>query len=1132
MVMQRKPTTWASTRSLPSLRKGPGNGEVADDPSPHQWPSAKWAKWAPGMIQLLVDQLESESHKLARAEMNWDEHIRNGHWPPSRQCRTCIGATARQRPHRRIASPASWSLAVDTIGPFKKAEDETSNHLKYVLVACLLVPVDDKGRPVLGPEQRQQELPDDSGDTLCPIHKGSEGLDDEQPDDDDEGYAGLFDWPEDGAEDEAPLPEASPQALQACEKDADGLTAAERECKVSGLRWKEIVFTEPIRRKTPAAAEQAVNKNILEIVELGFHITRIHSDSGSEFINDHMRRLANKYSLKQTCSAPEEHNSNGRIENVVQRLKGQVRAYLHAGKNAEVHLWPLAVRAASAAWRTQTLRGMGMAIPPVVPYGTATQVLSRTWLRRAAHQAWTLKAVPAVVLCPASLVKLGYVVRIGKRLSVVTKLFDGKDPPLRTELEHPGARIPEAHSIGPEGRIVAKAKRPDMSRVPGPSRRYRYKAPGPGRVPIVGKLHTQHPDDEEGTAASLAHKVPFCVQQAKDFVCASSYVKAQGPCNSLNSGKHLIFGAYSSVEGVGVSNYCKLRPGMCELLNAIARVECPGQSYYALVLSVGAQLHMSPQHCANTVISLQAPEVGGRMWCQQVGSNLTQSQAVALQDNNQDMVGVLQPVDKVVTLMPGQIGAVETWRGSKLRITLTVLHATPSSNFPKTVKHDLERHGFVVAGNYKGGDHPHNCPHKISEIQTSSFPFPPSVSQQAGPGEISEIQTSSFPFPPSVSQHAGPGEISEIQTSSFHFPPSVSQHAGPGESIREPQQEQFCRICESEESRNEQGRCRECGCMFGTELVSVQSTSDRAAAPQNQTQRTLKNGIDPNYKSGITYKQEVECLHKQNRAGHADQNPWQCSSLPYLPTAGVLLNCGACIKPTLRSEVVRFVERTVDLEAFCRDGSPWEEDGEEAEGQGLRPDEVEPYRWLNGSGSRVVVEYVLSGDECMDQGSAETGGQPADEAEIHNQLSMLEVRGHESAVCDSTERLRVIVDSAGPREVVWQDTHDVAAWLDERQLRLSNLHQDELQSWVNDNLPGSEEEKRQRLQIQKIWEDVEDLRWELRSLGTQQLADDMSQLVNLGERTQEEGQAVLQTRIVANAEVMAKCHLQYQSAMW
>ena len=84
--VRRKPTTWASNKQLPMLRKGPGPGMEADsvDSTHEGWASARWAKWAPGMLQLLVEQLpcgDDESCKLAQAEGDWETHLKNGHWP-------------------------------------------------------------------------------------------------------------------------------------------------------------------------------------------------------------------------------------------------------------------------------------------------------------------------------------------------------------------------------------------------------------------------------------------------------------------------------------------------------------------------------------------------------------------------------------------------------------------------------------------------------------------------------------------------------------------------------------------------------------------------------------------------------------------------------------------------------------------------------------------------------------------------------------------------------------------------------------------------------------------------------------------------------------------------------------------
>ena len=128
-------------------------------------------------------------------------------------------------------------------------------------------------------------------------------------------------------------------ALEACEEDAYAMSPEEKECAVKGLQWKEVVFTEMMKKKI-VAVEQALVRIIAELTQLGLPISRFHSDSGTDFVSPQMRKLVTRLNMKQTCSAPEEHNSTGRIENIVGRLKGQMRAYLHS-PGADVNMWPI-----------------------------------------------------------------------------------------------------------------------------------------------------------------------------------------------------------------------------------------------------------------------------------------------------------------------------------------------------------------------------------------------------------------------------------------------------------------------------------------------------------------------------------------------------------------------------------------------------------------------------------------------------------------------------------------------------------------------------------------------------------------------------------------------------------------------
>ena len=130
-----------------------------------------------------------------------------------------------------------------------------------------MVPVDKKGRPVMGEEQVHAEE----------IHEGraEDALPEDEPVEVDDQ---LEITQHQAVEDD--VPEPNERVVEACEQDAQGLSQAERLCHVPGMRWKELVFAEPMKRKIPLALEHSLTKIILEIRELGFPVVRIQGIMG------------------------------------------------------------------------------------------------------------------------------------------------------------------------------------------------------------------------------------------------------------------------------------------------------------------------------------------------------------------------------------------------------------------------------------------------------------------------------------------------------------------------------------------------------------------------------------------------------------------------------------------------------------------------------------------------------------------------------------------------------------------------------------------------------------------------------------------------------------------------------------
>ena len=96
------------------------------------------------------------------------------------------------------------------------------------------------------------------------------------------------------------------------------------------------------------------------------------------------------------------------------------------------------------------------------------------------------------------------------------------------------------------------------------------------------------------------------------------------------------------------------------------------------------------------------------------------------------------------------------------------------------------------------------------------------------------------------------------------------------------------------------------------------------------------------------------------------------------------------------------------------------------------------------------------------------------------------------------------------------DVEQFAAWLDESQLRISEMCDEALGDWIEGKVPEGAQEIAQRKLLDQHWQDMEDLRMELKILCAKRVAEDM---MELEEAAYGDTPEILQTRIVANHEV-------------
>ncbi|CAE7838175.1 unnamed protein product, partial [Symbiodinium sp. CCMP2592] len=537
---------------------------------------------------------------------------------------------------------------------------DVSHKRRYALVGVLVVPVDAQGKPVLGEDQEQA-----SGEDKDACVRDVDPDFEELQKDVDEWFGALADdasevyegpealWEGENLEAEVPL---EGERLDAPEvggpEDAWAKQQSDYEKEAEGMAWREVVFVELLDRKTPQSVCLAVGRIHAQLVELGFPLARIHADAGTEFTDERLREYAASRGILLTLAPPTEHDSNGRVENVVKRLKVQVRVYLQLVGN-DTSKWALAFRAAAATWRADTLRKFGMAVKPIVPFGTRTQVLVRHWLRRRQRE-WHMRATPAVVLAPATYVRQGYVVKVGNKLSVVSKLHFGEESDLQLFV---GKGLPPIAEPGAVRRRMRGKVTPSPAfRIWGKrSLRALRERPGPGI-------------DEDAQAARLAEQVPFDCQAAMDFVLGSEFVHRsshQAPTRCLG-GVHYLFGACRHGGVVSMTRLTKSHPGFAALLSRVLHELLPDLTFTTVSLSVDAQavVHKDTSNdyeSRSGLVPLQVPERGGRLWTALEVGEVVSGEIQVVRHKGREVVGQLHPWSAVsdMSLAVRDKGAVD-----------------------------------------------------------------------------------------------------------------------------------------------------------------------------------------------------------------------------------------------------------------------------------------------------------------------------------------------------------------------------------------------------------------------------------------------------------------------------------------
>ena len=102
------------------------------------WRTAPHTVRAARALARLGGNLEDMSESDLR---QWERHVRDGHLPFDRRCRTCVRTAGTGRAHRRVLAPSAYTLSLDIAGPFRaKGETASGSSFRYALVASYIHP--------------------------------------------------------------------------------------------------------------------------------------------------------------------------------------------------------------------------------------------------------------------------------------------------------------------------------------------------------------------------------------------------------------------------------------------------------------------------------------------------------------------------------------------------------------------------------------------------------------------------------------------------------------------------------------------------------------------------------------------------------------------------------------------------------------------------------------------------------------------------------------------------------------------------------------------------------------------------------------------------------------------------------
>ncbi|CAE7197513.1 GIP, partial [Symbiodinium sp. KB8] len=331
--------------------------------SPSQWTEAlvseikeaaeQWFKY-PDQLRMaqLLCAMNGSLGEMSEAELKkWAKHVRNGHVPFDKRCRTCVINSGTGRPHRRVLNPSAFTLGVDIAGPLRTRGVDADGKYRYALIGSYCLPKVEGYKDMDIPA----ELEDDGAGVGDVLDDERNFLEEEETVD-----------PPNSIEDQHDLDRRN--------EDYKRFYKEVYQEVGDSMEYQSLIYVIPLKSRLKTDVNTAMRKLYLSLRQEGHPVVRVHSDRARELKSASLRQWLYEKDIWVTTGESQTPQQNGRAEAAVKLLKRYAKVLLDAG-GLPRECWPLAM---SYAAHRQRQRALGQPCNDP-PFGATVAVKSKVF---------------------------------------------------------------------------------------------------------------------------------------------------------------------------------------------------------------------------------------------------------------------------------------------------------------------------------------------------------------------------------------------------------------------------------------------------------------------------------------------------------------------------------------------------------------------------------------------------------------------------------------------------------------------------------------------------------------------------------------------------------------------------------